>query len=104
MKRHARRDPVTLHVRLEVLTRDGGCVAPRLGGTFLDCWGRLTLAHVKDEQRMGVRAPSDPRHLASVCEGHTEAGMKAGYVWVTDRRNIEALRAYLATFGEEAVS
>jgi hypothetical protein len=54
-------------LRIAVLERDDGCVAPRLGGS-----------------------------LASVCEGHAEAGMRAGYVWVTDRRNIEALRGYLA--------
>jgi hypothetical protein len=94
------RDPVTPELRIEVLERDGGCVAPRLGGSYLDCFGRTTLAHVKDEPRLGVRAPSDARHLASVCEGHAEAGMRAGYVWVTDRRNIEALRAYLASVGE----
>ena len=103
MKRRPHRDPVTPTVRIAVLERDQGCVAPRLGGSFLDCWGRITLAHVKDEQRMGVRAPSDPAHLASVCEGHAEAGMRAGYVWVTDRRNIEALRVYLSAYPESQV-
>lgn len=100
MKRRAHRDPVTSSVRLAVLARDNGCVAPRLGGSFLDCFGRLTLAHVKSEPRMGVRAPSDMAHLAAVCEGHSENGARAGYCWVTDRRNIEALRAYLASVGE----
>ena len=89
------RDRVTLAVALEVFTRDQGCVAPRLGGSAMDCWGRNTLAHVKDEQRMGRRAPSDPAHLATVCQGHMEDGMRAGYCWVTDRKNIEALRDYL---------
>lgn len=97
MRRHARRDPVTHEVRLYVLERDGGCVSPRLGGTAHDCWGRLTLAHVKDTQCMGLRAPSDARHLAAVCQGHAEDGTRAGYCWVTDRRNIEALREYLAS-------
>lgn len=91
------RDKVSGVLRIEVLERDDGCVAPRLGGSFHDCWGRVTLAHVKEEQRLGLRAPSDCAHLASVCEGHAEAGARAGYCWVTDARNIELLRGYLAS-------
>ena len=70
------------------------CVAP-----FIDfsesqkCSGRTTLDHIKDEQRMGVRAPSDIGHLVSLCEGHTEAGMKAGRQWNTAHR--KELREYL---------
>lgn len=89
------RDRVTPAVALEVFTRDDGCVAQRCGGTFMDCRGRLRLEHVKDEPRMGRRAPSDPAHLVTLCEGHTEAGMRAGYVWCTDRKNREAMRDYL---------
>jgi hypothetical protein len=92
------RDRVTPDVALFVFARDKGCVAPRLGGSFMDCWGRNTIAHVKDEPRMGRRAPSDPAHLATVCQGHAEDGTRAGYCWVTDKRNIAALRAYLAGF------
>lgn len=99
MKRHARRDPVTPAVRLAVLERDSGCRAPLLGGSFLDCWGRLTLEHVKDDLRMGVRAPSDPAHLVTLCEGHTEPGMRAGYSWNLDKRNREKVRDYLAGVG-----
>ena len=90
------RDKVTPDVALYVLNRDQGCVAPRLGGSAMDCWGRNRLEHVKDEPRMGRRAPSDPAHLVTLCSGHTEEGMKAGYVWCTDRTNREAMRAYLA--------
>lgn len=90
------KDPVTSEVALSVFARDQGCVAPRLGGSTLDCWGRNTIAHVKDEPRMGRRAPSDPAHLATVCQGHAEDGMRAGYVWVTDKANIARLRDYLA--------
>lgn len=89
------RDRVTPEVALEVFTRDAGCVAPRLGGTAMDCWGRNTLAHVKDEPRMGRRAPSDPAHLITICQGHAEDGMRGGYIWVTDKRNITAMREYL---------
>lgn len=91
-----KKDPVTPEVRAAVLKRDGGCVAPILdqqaSGT---CWGRLTLDHVKDHPRMGRRAPSDEAHLVTLCEGHTEAGAKAGYQWNTAHRPI--LRTYLFT-------
>ena len=84
--------------RQYVLTRDNGCVAPRLGAS-LTCHGRITLAHVKDAPRMGVRAESGAgigrRHLVSICEGHAEPGMKAGYIWVTDAVSIGLMRRYL---------
>jgi len=89
-------DRVTPDVALFVLNRDSGCIAPRLGGSAMDCWGRNTIAHVKDEPRMGRRAPSDPAHLATICQGHAEDGMRGGYVWVTDAKNIAKMRAYLA--------
>lgn len=97
------RDSVTSDVALLVFTRDAGCVAPRLGGSFHDCWGRNRLEHVKDEPRMGRRAPSDPAHLVTLCEGHTESGMKAGRVWCTDRENRAAMRAYLRVVTEGVV-
>lgn len=72
-------------------------MAPRLGGSYHDCWGRVGLEHVKDEARLGKRAASDPAHLVSLCEGHREPGMKAGRVWCTSKENREAMRDYLAT-------
>lgn len=92
------KDPVTADTALAVLRRDNGCVAPRLGGSFMDCWGRNRLEHVKAEPRMGKRAESVPERLVTLCEGHTEPGMKAGYVWCTDKANRAALREYLASF------
>ena len=87
---HARRaDPVTPVVRLAVLERDGGCVAVRLGESPADCGGRLTLDHVKDQPRMGRRAPSDAAHLVTLCEAHH---LWSG--WATSHR--AALRTYLA--------
>ena len=80
------RDPVTGELRIAVLERDQGCVAPRLGATD-ECHGRLTLDHVKDQPRMGKRAPSDMAHLASVCEHHHLDG------WATSHR--PELRRYL---------
>lgn len=97
------RDPVTKELRQRVLTRDEGCIAPLVdpsqSGT---CWGRLTLDHVKDEPRMAKRAPSDERHLVTVCEGHSEAGARAGYQWNTANRALE--RMYLAQVNGGLVS
>ena len=76
------------------------CVAPMLDPAQSGlCWGRSTLDHVKTDLRMGVRATSDPDHLATICEGHTEAGRKAGYQWNTDARNRQRVRDYLASHG-----
>jgi hypothetical protein len=92
-----RRDPVTHETALAVFNRDRGCVAVELGEWASTCHGRLGLEHVQDGGgRMGRRAKSDPAHLVALCEGHREPGMKAGYVWCTDRKNREAMRAYLA--------
>ena len=92
-----RRDPVTPEVTLAVFARDGGCIAPRLGGSFMDCWGRNRIEHVqKDYGRMGRRAESITGRLVTLCEGHTEPGMRAGYVWATAKENREACREYLA--------
>lgn len=82
-----RRDPVTPELRLAVLHRDGGCLAPRLGGNAADCAGRLTLDHVKDAPMMGRRAPSDAAHLAVLCWQHHLGG------WATAHR--PELREYL---------
>jgi hypothetical protein len=90
-----RKDPVTPEMAVAVFQRDTGCMAPRLGGSVMDCWGRNTLEHVKDELRMGVRAPSDMAHLITLCEGHTEPGMKAGRSWNLNSENRVAMREYL---------
>ena len=83
---------VTSEQALAVFARDQGCLAPRLGGTAHDCFGRLRIEHVKREPRMGKRGDL----LGTLCEGHSEPGMRAGYVWATDRRNRAAMREYLA--------
>lgn len=88
MKRKAtHRDPVLGEVRIAVLHRDGGCVAPRLDRSVDDCAGRLTLDHVKDQPMMGRRAPSDDGHLVSLCWHHHLDG------WATAHR--PELREYL---------
>ena len=90
-----RRDPVTPELALAVFQRDSGCVAPRLGGSFMDCWGHNRIEHVKAEPRMGKRAEARMDRLVTLCEGHTEPGMRGGYVWCTDKANREAMREYL---------
>lgn len=58
-----------------------------LGEDPRNCRGRLTLDHVKDQPMMGRRAPSDPSHLVTLCEGHHLGG------WATSHRPL--LREYL---------
>jgi hypothetical protein len=87
LRRTRKADPVTPDLRLAVLARDFGCVAVTLGEDPGDCRGRLTLDHVKDQPRMGKRAPSDAAHLVSVCEHHHLDG------WATSHR--PELREYL---------
>jgi hypothetical protein len=95
-----RRDAVSPELALAVFARDQGCVAPRLGGTFHDCWGRNRIEHVKAQPRMGKRAEPCLCRLMTLCEGHSEPGMKAGYVWATANR--EACREYLRSFAYTA--
>jgi hypothetical protein len=90
-----RADAVSPELALAVFSRDQGCMAPRLGGSFMDCWGRNRIEHVKAEPRMGKRAEPRLDRLVTLCEGHTEPGMRAGHVWATARDNREAMRAYL---------
>ncbi len=89
------RDRVTPELAAEVFARDQGCMAPRLGGSFMDCWGRNRIEHVKAEPRMAKRAEARLDRLLTICEGHSEPGMRAGYVWATDKVNREAMRDYL---------
>jgi len=88
-RRRPHRDPVSPELRLRVLERDGGCMAVVLGGVDpATCDGPLQLDHVLDAPRMGKRAPSDERHLASVCRFHHIDGG-----WATANRPL--LREYL---------
>lgn len=90
-----RADAVTPELAAAVFARDRGCMAPRLGGSSMDCWGRDGIEHVKAEPRMGKRAEPRMDRLLVLCDGHREPGMKAGYCWATDKRNREACREYL---------
>jgi hypothetical protein len=66
------------------------------GGSINDCFGRLTVEHVKEELRMGIRAPSDLLHCIALCEGHSENGARGGAQWNTRKENREAMRNYLS--------
>ena len=88
-----RRDPVTPELRIAVLERDRICVASNFDDAD-ECRGRLTLDHVKDQPRMGRRAPSDMAHLVTICEHHHLDG------WATAHR--PELRGYLRYFLEGA--
>lgn len=99
-----RRDPVTPELHAEVLALDAWrCVARLIEPGVDQCrnrWGvaiiasgrypasALTLDHVKDQPMLGRRAPSDVRHLATLCWHHHLNG------WATAHR--PELRAYLA--------
>jgi hypothetical protein len=96
LRKKPRRDAVPATVALTIFARDGGCLAPRLGGSIMDCWGRLRIEHVKREPRMGRRGDL----LGTLCEGHTEPGMRAGYVWCTDAVNRRAMREHLLSIEE----
>ena len=96
----AKADPVTGAVRWDVMRRDRMCVLARLEPSHVcrNQWGdihrpdnlrALTVEHVKDELRMGKRAPSDIGHLVALC----------GYanVSVPSKEQREAMREYLRT-------
>ena len=97
MTRWRRSDKVSPELHDAVIARDGySCLAPRLGGSVMDCWGRLRIEHVKREPRMGKRGDL----LGTLCEGHTEPGMRAGYVWCTDAENRRRMREHLIALEE----
>ncbi len=105
LRRKPHHDPVTKEVHDKVIARDQWMALnrrrsmnPCVAATLLPdqspmCSVRLTLDHVKDEPRMGVRAPSDEQHLVTLCSyHHLETG------WATSHRPM--LRWYLRSIYE----
>jgi hypothetical protein len=100
------RDRVTPELREAVFARDKRCILARLDDQHVcrDQWGQphmptatrfLTLEHVHDGYGlMGVRAPSDLRHLVAMCS--------AGNVGVPTKEQRQAIRAYLEEVNEGA--
>lgn len=86
---------VMLRDAREALKRGSGspCVASFLDPQAEPCYGRYTLDHVKDESRMGKRAPSDERHLVVLCLYH-----HVWSSWGTSHRGV--LRWYLRSLYE----
>ncbi len=98
-RRRAHKDPVTSELRDFILARDRVCFLSRVDLSHIcrDRWGmphrsddtdRLSLEHVKDEPRMGVRAPSDAKHLLALCHGANGS--------VPSKEMRAAMRSYLA--------
>ena len=96
---------VTEDIRRAVLARDQACFIWRLDRHHVckDRWGRehspyetwrLSLDHVKDEPRMGKRAPSDMAHLVAMCY--------QGNVKVPSKEVRQAERDYLAGLPDPA--
>ena len=71
-------------------------ISPKCVAWVLDpsqmCSGRYTLDHVNDQSTKGKRAPSDERHLVTLCEHH-HLDYVAGRNWATSHR--PELRKYL---------
>lgn len=91
-------DRVTPELRAEVLRRDGACILYLLDQRHVcrDAWNvshspfathKLSIEHVKDEPRMGVRGPSDLAHCVAMCY--------AANVAVPSKDQRVAIRAYL---------
>jgi hypothetical protein len=96
-------DPVTSEIRSAVLLRDGACAAWLIDRSHVcrDAYGTphdprrlavLSIEHIKDELRMGKRAPSDLEHLVALCYGAN--------VGVPSKELRVELRAYLATVAD----
>lgn len=92
------RDRVTPELHEAVIRRDGACLLSKIEPDHVcrdqwghshppDWWKRLTVEHVKDQPRMGKRAPSDMAHLVALCY--------AANVGVPSKSQREAFRAYL---------
>jgi 5-methylcytosine-specific restriction endonuclease McrA len=56
-------------VRVVVLTRDQGCVGPRVGMPG-DCGGSLELDHVRASHGMGMKSSTEPGNLVALCGSH----------------------------------
>ena len=105
MKRKPPPDPVPTVVRAEVYARDRVCFLYRLdsGHQCRNAYGnphapgdlaQMTVDHVKDALMFGRRAPSDRRHLVTMCY--------AGNVAVPSKAIRQAEREYLdAMYGDE---
>lgn len=56
-------------VRLQVRARDQGCVGPRVG-MERECFGQEQLDHVRASGGLGMKSPSTPSNLVTLCGQH----------------------------------
>lgn len=70
--------PPTL--RIEVFTRDGGCVGPRVGMGY-PCVGALEPDHVRASHAMGMKSRTTADNLVSLCSQHHRMKTEAGRTW-----------------------
>ena len=77
VRRKGHKDPVSADTVSAVLVRDRGCVAAQIDPDHecrsalgyphrWDDLAQMTMEHVKDQPRLGVRAPSDIGHLIAL--------------------------------------
>lgn len=79
-------------LRIEVMTRDGGCVGVWMPGL---CGGALELDHVRASHGMGMKSRTEADNLVTLCGTH--------HRWKTahGREARPALVAYLERIGGE---
>jgi hypothetical protein len=67
-------------LRIEVLNRDQGCVGPRVGMEG-ECFGRIELDHVRASHGIGMKSPTEPGNLVSLCSTHHRIKTDNGKAW-----------------------
>lgn len=67
-------------VRVQVITRDDGCVGPRVGMTG-PCLGGIELDHVRASHGMGMKSETSVGNLVALCGTHHQTKTSAGRTW-----------------------
>ena len=88
------KDPVTPEMWFYVISRDGGCIGPRMGMERA-CFGRLELDHLYNGG-IGKRGPSTARNLSTLCGQHHYTKT------VEARRWRPVINAYLSRLEDES--
>ncbi len=68
-------------VRAKVLARDLGCVAVRAGFTDHRCFGGWELDHVRASGGLGMKSPSEPSNLVTLCALAHREKTENGRIW-----------------------
>jgi 5-methylcytosine-specific restriction endonuclease McrA len=67
-------------VRDAVKERDRYCVGPRVGMAE-GCYGGLELDHVRASGGIGMKSPSTPENLVTLCATHHREKTEHGRIW-----------------------